>query len=338
MKTYLFGFILLFLLSTCSDDYLNVAPKDQLSDVTFWKTEEDAYLGLVGCYNNWEVYFSILYFDAAADNAYDQHFSWKKLANGEFLPTDQLNVIQASDYTYNKVRKYNNFLTQIEKIDMDDGKRELYKAEVRFLRAYDYFLKTQSFGDVPLVTELVPPNVNLPRTPVEEVRDFILNELEEISQILPVQTNAESGGRITAGAALALKARLELYLGMYDAAMADSKRVIDMNYELHPDYRSLFLPANSNTNKEAILTINHANGFVSGIFIPQMIQPPSWGGFSSLSATKSLTDAYETTLGKTIEDPASGYDPQNPFFRGQFYSRAHNGTRPIRATGQAKRF
>ncbi len=313
MKKYIIGITTIFLLSTCSDDFLDVVPKDNLSDATFWKTPEDAHLALVGCYNYFEWYFSILYFDAAADNAYDQHFSWKKLQNGSFLSTDQLNVVQASDYNNTKVRRYNSFLTNIEKVDMDEPIRELYKAEVRFLRAYQYFLKTQSFGDVPLITELVPSNFNLPRTPVEEVQTFILNELEEISKILPIKTNAESGGRITSGAAIALKARLELYMGRYDDAMTDAKKVIDMNYELHSDYRSLFLPENSNTNKEAIFSLNHANGFITGIFIPQMIQPWSWGGFSSLSATKSLNDAYETILGKTIDDPTSGYVPERPW-------------------------
>lgn len=311
--SYIILSITLLLNYSCSNDFLDVVPKDSLSDATFWKTEEDAHLAFVGAYSEWETWFSILYFDAAADNAYDQHFSWKKLSNSQFLPTDQLNVVQASDYNYTKTRKYNNFLTKIDGADMDEGTRAQYKAEIRFLRAYDYFLKTEKFGDVPLITELVPSDVNLERTPIQEVRNFILNELEEISQILPNKTNSESGGRATAGAALALKARIQLYMGQYEQAMIDSKKVIDMDYELFPDYRGLFLPENTNSNKEAIFTINYANGFLQGIFIPQMCNAPSFGGFSSLSATKGLTDAYETTLGKTIDDPTSGYDLQHPF-------------------------
>jgi starch-binding outer membrane protein, SusD/RagB family len=307
--------IIIYLFSSCNKTFLDVVPQDQLSDATFWKTKADADLALAGAYNNWEVfYFSILFLDASADNAYDQHFSWKKLANGSFLPTDNLNIVSPSDYSYGKIRKYNNFLTKIEGVDMDDAIKERYKAEVRFLRAYDYFIKTQFYGDVPLVTELVPADVNLPRTPVAEVQQFILDELDDISKILPAQNNIESQGHVTKGAAIALKARLELYMGKYDDAMNDAKAVIDMGkYELYPDYRKLFLPESDPSNKEAILTINFANNNLPGIWMPQMLQPPSWGGFSSLSATKSLTDAYETTLGKTIDDPASGYDPENPF-------------------------
>lgn len=314
MKNSWILFILIILSGSCTKKFLDVAPSDQLSDVTFWKTQADADLGLSGCYNNWEVYFSILFLDASADNAYDQHFSWKKLANGSFLPTDNLNIVTVSDYSYHKIRRYNNFLTKVEDVDMDAALKERYKAEVRFLRAYDYFLKTQYYGDVPLVTELVPVDVNLPRTPIADVQQFVLDELGAISEILPAQNNIESNGHVTKGAALALKARLELYMGKYTEAMADAQAVIDLgNYELYPNYRELFLPGSDPSNKEAILTINFANNFLQGIWIPQMIQPPSWGGFSCLSATKSLTDAYETTLGKTIDDPASGYDPDHPF-------------------------
>lgn len=314
MKKLIIFIIFIVSLASCSKDFLDVVPEDQLSDATFWKTQSDADLGLVGAYNNWEVYFSIIYLDASADNAYDQHFSWKKLANGTFLPTDNLNIVTQSDYSYWKIRKYNNFLTKVEGVNMDAQLKERYKAEVRFLRAYDYFIKTQFYGDVPLVTELVTADVIMQRTPVAEVQQFILDELQDISAVLPTQNNIESKGHVTKGAALALKARLELYMGRYQDAMNDAKAVIDMpNYELYPNYRELFLPSSDPSNKEAILTLNFANNNLQGIWMPQMLQPPSWGGFSSLSATRSLTDSYETTLGKTIDDPTSGYDPNNPF-------------------------
>jgi len=39
----------------------------------------------------------------------------------------------------------------------------------------------------------------------------------------------------------------------------------------------------------------------------------SYGGWSSLDPLQSLVDAYEMTNGKTIDDPSSGYDPNNPY-------------------------
>ena len=317
-KLYLIILIAGFVIS-CGEDYLSVAPKDKLSDVTFWKDKDDADLALVGCYSNWEQWWNILCFDGASDNAYDQHFGWKYLGNGQINSTTALSPITPSEYYYGKVRKYNTFLTNIDNVEMDESIKNKFKAEVRFLRAYDYFMKTMLFGDVPLVTEIVSPDVNLSRTPVAEVQQFILDELEEISSILPVENNIASGGHITSGAALALKARMELYMSKYSDAMTDAKKVIDMNvYELYdggsPEgFRNMFLPG-SDSDPEAILTVNYVNGSsISAIYYPQMLQTPTFGGFHSTAPTQSLVDEFETLSGKTINDPASGYDPNQPY-------------------------
>jgi len=305
--------------TACNEDFLEILPLNSLSDGTFWKTQEDVDLALVGCYSNWEQWWNILLFDGASDNAYDEHFGWKAIANGQVNSTTSISPVTPNEYYYGKIMKYNTFLTKIENIEIDEDIKIKYKAEVRFLRAYDYFIKTMYFGDVPLVTLPVNYDVNLPRTPVVEVQQFILDELEEISAILPVSDNITSGGHITAGAALALRARLELYMEKYADAMTDAQRVIDMNvYELYdggsPEgFRNMFLPG-SNENKEAILTVNYVNGpTITGIYYPQMCNTPTYGGFSSTSGTRSLVDAFETTLGKTIDDPTSGYDPNLPY-------------------------
>lgn len=326
MKKYFFTLIIICFLYSCNEDFLDVVPGNQLSDATFWKTKEDADMALVGCYKNWDAWSTYLWLDAASDNLFAQHYDFYEIAGSTWRSTSGVGwefwfdgdmgdwTNGGSWFSYTKIRKYNNFLTNIEKADMDQTTKEIYKAEVRFLRAFDYFTKTQLWGDMPLVTELIPSNSILDRTPVAEVQKFIIDEMEAISQILPIQNNIQSGGHITAGAALALKARLELYTGKYDLAMIDAKKVIDMTcYELNPDYQGMFQPGNATTCKEAILTINYIDNYVNNTFILQMLLPASYGGYSGLGATKSLVDAYETTLGKTIDDPASGYDPEHPF-------------------------
>jgi len=300
---------------------LEVVPLNQLSTATFWKTKADADLALTGCYNNWQCWTNVLWFDSMSDNFYDQFYAFEFVANGSYTSTSSVGLWFESQggsniwFSYTLIAKCNNFLKNIESVNMDPTTKEEYKAEVRFLRAYDYFFKTQLFGDMPLVTNVLSldsiPHV---RTPVAQVQKFILNELASISQILPVQNNIQSGGHVTAGAAIALKARLELYTGDYSDAMIDAKKVIDMNtYQLNPDYQGMFLPGNATTDKEEILAIDYVNNNISSTFILQLLLPPSYGGYSALGATKSLVDAYETTLGKTIDDPSSGYDPTHPF-------------------------
>mgnify|MGYP006873675160 CR=1 FL=1 len=41
-------------MATSCSDFLDTAPKDALSPVSTWQTQEDADKFLVGCYNNWQ--------------------------------------------------------------------------------------------------------------------------------------------------------------------------------------------------------------------------------------------------------------------------------------------
>lgn len=98
-----------------------------------------------------------------------------------------------------------------------------YQYEVRLLRAYYYFLLVRAYGDVPFTTKvLTEAEANsLERTLASQVFDFIISECDAVAPQLPVDyskldndaaggTNPEAG-RVTRGAALALKARASLY-------------------------------------------------------------------------------------------------------------------------------
>lgn len=313
LKKIIAATFFLFFLNACNKDFLNVTPKDQLTDESFWKTEKDADMGLTALYNNWESWFNILWWDLMTDNGYSQ-FPWD---NVQVIGNGQVNASNRGRqyFDYNQIRKCNKFLEKIDLIKMDASKKERYKAEVRFLRAYDYFRKVEFYGDVPLVTKVIedPLDAKLAANPKSEVVDFILKELGEIASVLPVQNMRESNQHVTSGSALALKARLELYEKKYADAMADAKKVMDMGvYELYPDYKGLFLVDNENSDKESILEISYIqNLYPNSIW--QHVTPAKEGGWSSISAVQKLVDAYEMADGKTIDDPSSGYDPNMPF-------------------------
>src|SRR5690606_9808384 len=91
--------------------------------------------------------------------------------------------------------------------------------------------------------------------------------LEEAAAVLPEEYGSADQGRATKGAALGLKARVllfeasPLFAGGNDAAKwkaaADAaKAVMDMDYDLFPDYRALFLPENEN-NEEVVFDIQY---------------------------------------------------------------------------------
>jgi hypothetical protein len=311
------------ILASCSKKFLDLIPQDQLTDATFWKTENYATLALTGLYgqssgdvnksSTWESHWNILWWDLMTDNGYSQ-FPWDNIS---VMGNGQLNASNPgrSYFSYSQIRKCNNFLEHIDQVKMDTTKRAIYKAEARFLRAYDYYRKVEFYGDVPLVTKTFanPSDAKIAASPKSVVVDFILNELSEVAKILPVQNMRQSKGHVTSGSALALKARLELYEGKFPDAMADAKKVIEMPvYELYPDYGGLFSIDNESNNKESILEVEYAqNDYPNNIW--QHVLPAKEGGWSSISGVQSIVDAYTMTNGKAIDDPTSGYDANRPF-------------------------
>ena len=307
---------------SCGNNFLDVTPSDKLSDATFWTSESDAVLALNGCYNGWETGTNIVFLDAASDNGYEQfNYNYQPIGNGQILPTSPtglqapwLDGYATRWFTYDRIRKYNNFLEKISSIDMDEEKKSCYMAEVRFLRAYDYFNKVMFYGDIPLVTSVIekPEDANLSRTSKKEVEEFILKELFEIAPILPVQNTIESNGHITRGAALGLKARLELYLGKYEEAQASTLEVISMPcYELYPEYEKLFWPEAESSNKEAILDIQYMKNDYSNM-IPQLNLPATEGGWSAFNALWPFIESFQMDNGKFIDEEGSGYDDNDP--------------------------
>ena len=138
------------------------------------------------------------------------------------------------------------------------------QAEARFLRAYYYYLLVEQFGDVALVTdEINTPVTEFTRKSEKDVYAFILEELNEIVNILPVsQTDF---GRATQGAAKHLMALVYLTRGYKSFAEADdvlraatlADEVINGGqYELMPSFSDVFASGNEK-NKEIIFSVQY---------------------------------------------------------------------------------
>ena len=99
--------------------------------------------------------------------------------------------------------------------DFDEEDVANVKLEARFLRAYYYAYLLQVYGSVPLILETVgfSDDMNVTRTPYDEVVDWLDTELKEIAESLPLSPDDKSWyyGQPTKGAALAVRARMLLY-------------------------------------------------------------------------------------------------------------------------------
>ncbi|WP_158267166.1 RagB/SusD family nutrient uptake outer membrane protein [Chitinophaga niastensis] len=307
-------FIATIILTGCKKDLLNKVPLDTYSNSTLWTSANDALTALNGCYSGWENGDHVIYYDCFTDNAYDQ-FPWEgyePVAQGNATPT---NLGAANRWSYITIQRCNWFLANVDKTPMADDLKSRMKGEARFLRAYQYFIMSQLYSDVPLIINNISiEHANLVTvTPRAEVTLFVLNELNTISGMLPVNYPAADAGRITRGAALALAARVELFNQKYTDCIATCQQLMNspFSYSLYPDYTNLFRPGFAD-NQEEILDIQYLKTYNSFADLGVLV-PNSKGGYSSVAVTQSLVDAYEMNTGKTIDDPSSKYNPVQPF-------------------------
>jgi hypothetical protein len=299
----------------CQKDLLETVPNDRISTEIFWKTDQDATLAANAVYNfvteNANHYLS---WDGMTDIGYTHspQSAESFILQGQF---DALNSRVSDDWdsAYAGIHAANSFLANVDKVQTTNTALiSRLKGEVTALRAYFYIRLAFLFGDVPLVTSEISldESKHLTRTPASQVWDFISQELTSAADQLPLTQTDK--GRMTKGAALALKARAMLYAGRYQDAADAAQAVMDLDvYHLYPAYKNLFSYAAEN-NAEVIFDIQFIKDTYSNNAFATLA-PKSNNGNSIYVPTKNLVDAYEMSNGDSIGDPASGFDPYDPY-------------------------
>lgn len=313
-STGLLGFAALmpgFLFTACKKGFLDRDPLDSVTDISFWKTEEQLKLAVNACYSNLRGNNTI-----AMENMGD---------NTIYPPTSEYQAISAGNYDftsgtlnsewvnlYAAIRRCNHFMENYQKAtDITAAALAGYAGQVQFLRAFMYSYLIFLFGDVPLITKTLDigdPEVFGPRNKRAEVLEFVFADLDAAAAGLPATyASATDLGRVTKGAALAWKARVALFFEKWDLAETASKAVMDLKvYQLYTTggtakcYNDLFTykgKLSAGTNKETIL----ARPYVAGVSVhntSREIQVPDQT--SRYSPTKSLVDSYLCTDGLPI--------------------------------------
>lgn len=314
-KFVIISSLLAVLFCSCEKGFLDRYPTDQYSDASLWTSAADADAALNGVYSKWEngnyAEGWLIRIDCASDNAVCP-YSWEPygmLGNQLLLTPGNTG---ANKWDFNTIQKSNWFLANVDKTTMDENLKKRMKAEARFLRAYKYFIMSQLYGDVQLVTTNVTTDEanSIPRTSKDEVLKFVLDELTAAAADLPESYSGSDVGRITSGAAWALKARAELFNQKYEDCVASCNNVLG-KYFLFNSYAGLFRIQNEH-NSEIILDVEYLENSLP-LWGLGTLPPGSSGGWYIVGPTQSLVDTYEMSNGKTIDDPSSGYDPNDPY-------------------------
>lgn len=297
--------------SSCSD-FLDRYPLEELSDESFWKTEKDAEMAVSNLYNvlpTWDVDEAI----NSDDAVHGIKWAAGNQSKGVYDPAD---YGWSGEYGY--IRQANLVLEKIQEMDLSEDAYKKLEGQARFFRAYTYFTLIRSFGAVPYIDkplELTDVE-NITRTPKDEVYAKVMEDFDIAIASLPVQWDEANSGRITKGAAMAMKARAALYYNNWETAMTEAKNVMDLGqYELYDKdntgrYKELFWEVADGCD-EFILSVQFNAPTRTHYLIGWECFPTlGWGG---LNPTQSLVDAFEDINGAPITSEASVYDPTNPF-------------------------
>ncbi|HLT06576.1 MAG TPA: RagB/SusD family nutrient uptake outer membrane protein [Cyclobacteriaceae bacterium] len=307
---------IILVLASC-EDYLDRAPLDVPSDDTFFANETELEMAVNGVYNR--LWFNttegipyMLSFDFASDDGWDRNGgALQALGRGE-QNSDNAYTNSFWSHFYRAIGRVNFIVSGSPHLvdQMDRDKYNRLVGEARFLRAYFYSYLAELYGDVPLVTTTLSlSEAQTPRTSKAAVVDFIISELDEITNYLP--SNTMTKDRVTRGAALALKSRVALWNERWEEAASAAKQLMDEeSYEIDEDYEGLFLFGSENS-PEIILQVQYLRG-VQTHNLPRNFLSRMALGHSNKKPPQDMVDTYDCIDGLPI-DKSPLFDPQNPF-------------------------
>lgn len=261
--------------------------------------------------------------------------SWNAVDNPDNTYAYNYEGIRAANYfletfpNYKEILKRNrNLLTANDRNEYDRDVKSIrwLRYENRVLRAYFYFELLKRYGGVPIITRVLSPNENthFPRKTVSEVVDYIIKEIDASKDSLVTNwgtdfQNIGLDGRITKGAALALKSRVLLYAASplynpdndpekWKAAASAANELLAMNaYSLDTNYKDLFIGDRSAKSPETIFAIRQG---ATNELEKKNYPIGTAGGNSGITPSHNLVDAYEYKGKRTPNEPYTDRDPR----------------------------
>lgn len=300
------SFIFIFSLLSC-EDYLEVdAPDHKIVSEAVFNNDETAQSAMQGIYH--------YLFQAAYSGGYensvtvlaglsadelecirDNNLTLLEFEKNEILPSNNRNFSLWSS-AYNIIYMCNSLLEGIENSgSLSDSVRSSLEGEAKFVRAFSYFYLVNLYGDVPLIlTTDYRSNARAERIDEGEIYDQIQLDLTDATTLLESQYRDGDRSRANLFAAVALNARVNLYLENWQEAENLSNQVLngDNLYELSEDLSKTFL-ANSN---EAIWQVSPMGG--GGVFTNTneglvFLFHPFFPSMTKIRLTEDLVNSFQ---------------------------------------------
>lgn len=314
---------MVFIILSCSSDFLETNPKDGIGSSTFWDSEEHAILGINAIYStlNSQGYYTEIGMDDVlspiacrlTNDGWDNY----KLYQVYRGTADSRNSYFAQRWKmiYRGINRANDAITNLPATNFkSEANRKRFMAEAKFLRALFYFDLLNFYGGqddsknggVPLYLEVIDfEDSYRPRSKPSEIRSQIIADLNDAIVDLP-SANKISGaesGRATNGAAKALLGKVYLYNREWTKAANLFSEVINSGeYTLHDNYGGLF-QLEGERNNETIFNMEAIAMAGGGTWMDIRYGNASSGSRAKNASvpTNHLADSYEYTDGADFD-------------------------------------
>lgn len=277
--------------------------------------------------------------DAATDDA---QYVWSNSAvhtfnNGRW---SAVNPIDAQwQHYYQGIRAANQFIYHIEHTDYSKyewnkdyeswmKKLKFWVPEARALRSLFLLELGRRYGDIPLATEIyTEEDVNsVPKSTFLQIVAYIDKECSEAARLLPVDYMKEEGrqsGRITRGAALAIRARALLYaasplhnpsndLERWKAAACAAYEIMQLKDGNTPVYELVEEESVNNLNSRELILERRMKASCA---FEKLNFPISFDkGNTGTCPSQNLVDAFQTINGKDVYLTEDGWKSNDPQF------------------------
>jgi len=319
IKFILASLTLVVVLTSCSDDFLDLKPEDSFSDATFFQTDDQVTASTNALY-------SVPWYD------FNSNTMWVigELSSGNGRTWDPRNadftnfavngnnaqIIRTWESLYAVVAQSNSVINALSKVTSPNVSGDVLNnalGEARFIRATAYFYLVRIFGSVPIIADntAVVLDPVIPRHLITDIYKFIELDLQFAMENCYDRTvrNSFMLGRVSSGTAKAMLSKIYLYLEDYSSAYQMADEVINSGEfklfggdgadgDSSGSYFDLFKPENDN-NTESIFALQWTASarFGEGNGIQSLFAPSGFtgggDGFSAIGPSPDLLDAYE---------------------------------------------
>ncbi|MET3880246.1 RagB/SusD family nutrient uptake outer membrane protein [Chitinophaga sp. OAE865] len=218
--------------------------------------------------------------------------------------------------TYKAVARANNILQSISRADkvLSADQIARYTGEARFVRACMYSRLLSHYGNIIYTDSMldIEQALQLKQTDKATVLKKIYEDFDFAADILKPTYSTSELKRATKGAALAMKARIALYMGDWAVARDAAKACMDLDvYKLHDNFGNLFLPKTKNSVETVFglprsvtlkVTFDDCQNYVSRNAGGWAAKDPSWDLFCSFLCKDGLP-----------VDESPLFNPRRPF-------------------------